>query len=415
MPSEHTATSEQERVRPAYREPAYRRFVLGEAASVVGDQVWFVALSWAAVQVASPAVAGLILTVSALPRLVLMLLGGPLADRYDARKLMVGSDVMRALVMVTAAAVAVHHSSVQLLVVISLIFGAADAIFMPASGSLRPRLLHRQQLASGGALRELTLRIALTLGSPLGGLVVAVGNLWLACLVNALTFVVSALVLRTLRPRELAAPATGDTRPSYFASLTDGLRYLALHPVLRAVLTVTLLVNLAFVGPMNVGLALLSQDRGWGAGGIGTLLAGFGIGAALGALAMLRTRVDRGIGWWIALACLLEGAGLGLLAAVDRFPVAVAAAALIGMVSGPLGIMTTALTQSGVPDEFRGRVSSVTMLVNLGITPLSIAALGVVADHTGTTAAVIAFAALAWAGAALCVTAPPLRRARLGG
>ncbi|MBT0772944.1 MFS transporter [Kineosporia sp. J2-2] len=388
--------------------------MLGEAASVVGDQVWFVALSWAAVQVASPATAGLILTVSAVPRLVLMILGGPLADRYDARRLMIGSDLLRAAVMFAAAAIAVQHSSVMLLVVISLVFGAADAIFMPASGSLRPRLLHTSQLASGGALRELAMRAALTLGSPLGGLVVAAGNLWLACVVNGFTFLVSMLFLRTVRPREVA-PAAPGAPTGYFASLKDGLRYLATHPVLRSVLTVTLLVNLAFVGPMNVGLALLSQDRDWGAGGIGTLLAGFGVGAAAGALAMLRTHVDRGIGLWIALACLLEGAGLAALGLIERFPVAVAAAALVGLVSAPLGIMTTALTQSGVPDEYRGRVSSVNMLVNLGLTPLSIAALGVVADWWGTSTAVVAFAALAWVAAVLCLMVPALRRARVRG
>lgn len=360
----------------------------------------------------APAAAGLILTVAALPRLILMIFGGPLADRYDARRLMMASDLLRALVMFVAAGIAVKQSSVALLVVISLIFGAADAVFMPASGSLRPRLLKAEQLSSGGALRELGMRAALTLGSPLGGAVVAAGNLSLACIVNGFTFLVSMLFVRTLHPREVTA-TTAAGGVGYLHSIMDGLRYVGGNPVLRAILTVTLLVNLAFVGPMNVGLALLSHDRGWGAAGIGTLLAGFGVGAALGALTMLRTRVDNGIGWWIALACALDGAGLSGLALTPKFPLAVVAAAVIGLASGPLGIMATTLTQSGVPDEYRGRVSSVNMLVNLGITPLSIAALGVVASWSGATAAIVSFAALAWVGAALCVVMPALRRARI--
>jgi len=397
-------------VRPAFRESSYRRYVFGEAASVIGDQVWFVALSWAAVQVASPTTAGVVLTVSAVPRLVLMILGGPLADRFDARKIMISSDVLRAAVMFVAAGVVLKQSSIAVLVVISLVFGAVDAVFMPAAGSLRPRLLQPAQLASGAALRELAIRAALALGAPLGGALMTFGNLSVACLVNGATFVVSMLALRALHPRALS-PKAAVREENYRRSLVDGLRFLVHSPVLRGVLVVALLVNLAFVGPMNIGLALLSQDRGWGASGVGTLLAGFGIGAALGALTMLRTRATRGIGLWIALGCLLEGIALSALAVATEFIVALSATALIGLVSGPLGILASALTQSATPDEFRGRVSSVNMMVTLGITPLSVAMLGVLADRLGTSAAIIACAPLAGLGAVLCVALPELRRA----
>src|SRR5690606_26096894 len=75
-----TVISTPDPVKPAYRDGSYLRYTAGHAVSIVGDQVWYVALSWSAVQLASPAVAGIIMTVSALPRLVLLMLGGVYVD-----------------------------------------------------------------------------------------------------------------------------------------------------------------------------------------------------------------------------------------------------------------------------------------------------------------------------------------------
>ncbi|WP_163569207.1 MFS transporter [Fodinicola feengrottensis] len=115
--------------RPAYRESPYVRYVVSQSVSVLGDQVWYVALSWAAVQQSTPAVAGVIVSVSALPRLLLMLFGGPLVDRYGPRRLMIGSDLLRVVVSVAAAGVALWQPTIALLVVVALVFGAVDAVF----------------------------------------------------------------------------------------------------------------------------------------------------------------------------------------------------------------------------------------------------------------------------------------------
>src|SRR5690349_13952999 len=112
-------------VRPAYREAAYVRYVTGQAVSILGDQVWYVALSWTAVRLVSPGLAGLIFTVSALPRLALMLFGGAIVDRYGPRLLMIRSDAARAVISLGAAAIALRFSNVALLVVVALIFGLA--------------------------------------------------------------------------------------------------------------------------------------------------------------------------------------------------------------------------------------------------------------------------------------------------
>jgi MFS family permease len=397
-------------VRPAYRETPYVRYIVGQAVSVLGDQVWYVALSWAAVQQSTPAMAGVIVSISALPRLLLMLFGGPLVDRYGPRRMMVGSDLLRVVVSAAAAGLALWQPSLVLLVVVALVFGAVDAVFMPAASSMQPRLLRTDQLPSGVALRELTQRAALTLGAPLGGILVAVGGLPLACTVNALTFAVSALAIASVRPRTDTATATPEP---YLRSLRAGFGYLARHRILRAIITVAFLSNLGFVGPMNVGLALLSDQRDWGAPGIGYLLAGFGIGAACSATAMLKLRVRRRIGIVVAVVATLEGLGLLAMALAPSLVLAIAASALVGLASGPFGILAGSLIQAQTDDRFRGRVGSVSLLVNLGVTPFVMAATGAMVGAVGLTATFAASTAMELLAAAVCLVVRELRHAAL--
>ncbi|WP_027344301.1 MFS transporter [Hamadaea tsunoensis] len=397
---------------PAYRVPQFRRYAAGQAVSVLGDQVWYVALSWAAVQVASPGVAGFLLAVSALPRLALMLFGGVLVDRRDPRRLMIRSDLGRGAVCLVAAAFALGRPSIALLVVVALVFGTADAVFLPAAGALQPRLLQPSQYAQGNATVTTVNRLALTLGAPLGGVLVATGGLATALVVNAATFLVSVLALRSLSPRA-AEEAKETQKAGHWASLGAGLRYIAGHRTLRGVLLIGLIANIGFVGPMNVGLALASQHAGWGATGIGVLLSGFGAGAILSGLVMLRRRPSRFVGPIIAVSFAVQGVAVVVPAVTGSLPLAAVATFVAGLTTAPAGILLSSLTQSHTDDAYRGRVSSVNALASLGLTPLAMALSGVLADRWGLVPAIAASGALELVAAAACLVIPAVRAARL--
>ncbi|GAA0533198.1 MFS transporter [Paractinoplanes ferrugineus] len=377
--------------------------------SILGDQVWYVALSWSAVRIASPSAAGAILAVSAVPRLAFLLFGGAIVDRHDSRRLMIGSDLLRCVVALAAAAVAGWGPSIALLVAVALVFGAADAIFLPAAATVPPRLLPPAQLSRGAAINSLAARLALTLGAPLGGVLVAVGGLPVACVVNAATFLLSVLALRGLPPMRTARPV----REPVTGALRSGLRYLRRHRLLRTILMVSLLTNLGFVGPMNIGLALVSDERGWGSAGIGVLLAGFGGGAVVASLAMVRVRWRGRVGVAMAAGIAVQGAAVSAVAVAGQQWAAVSATVVVGLTSGLVAVLTSALTQARTDDAFRGRVGSVSSFANLGITPIAMAVMGVAADRFGTTPAFAGSAALELAAAALCLAVADLRNARL--
>ncbi|WP_144127997.1 MFS transporter [Catellatospora sichuanensis] len=461
---------------PAHRRPAFLRYLGGQAVSILGDQVWYVALSFSAVQLASPGTAGVVLAVSALPRLVLLLFGGAIVDRYGPRRLMIGSDLARGAIALVTAAVALAQPSVALLVVVALAFGLADALFLPAAGAMLPRLLPPTQLTGGLALSGLTARLALTFGAPLGGLLLPLGGLPLACLVNAATFAVSVLALWSVRPTvsgdaasipattggsaapvtapesaarataatggsaalataadgESAAPATAATRGSAALATTagpedgaaparasigsavrEGLRYLARHPLLRSVTLVGLLINLGAVGPLNVGLALVADERGWGAGGIGVMLAGFGAGSVAGNLLMLRWRPAGRLGVIMACCAVVQCGALFAIAVAPLPAWAFVATAVGGLAGGPQAVLLSGLTHTYTADSHRGRVASINNLASLGVTPLAMAVMGFAAAHLGTVSTFAASASLILVAAAMCVTIPALRHARL--
>jgi MFS family permease len=399
----------------ALRDPQFRRYLAGQAASGLGDQVWYVAMSWSAVRLGSPGTAALVLTLASLPRLALLLFGGVVADRFDIRRLMIGTDVLRTLITLAAAAVALAAPGIGLLVVVTLVYGAVDGVFMPAAGAMQPRLLRPEQYTSGAVASSVLARLALALGAPVGGVMVALGGLPLALAVNGVTFAVSVVTLATVRPRPVAAAAAaaaapdGDERAAqggrpgsvYLRDLILGARFLLRQPVLGPLTAVGLLANLGFVGPMNIGIAELSDRRGWGAGGIGLLLTGFGVGAAASALFLLRWKIRRGAAIWISSLCAVSGAALLAMALAPDLGAAVAAAAALGLVSGPMAVSSTVLAQQHSPDELRGRLSSFNLLSTYGTVPvasigtgLAIAAIGVTA--TFAVCGAVESAALLW-------------------
>lgn len=152
--------------RPAHRDPNVLRWVGAYTASMVGDMVFFLALSWAAVQNGSPAQAGVVTAVSAVPRALLMLGGGVVADRLGPRRVVIGSDTVRCVTVLAVAAVLfATDPGLWLLALLAVVFGTVDAVFMPAVGALPARITHADQLARVQGMRGLAIRFAAVVGA----------------------------------------------------------------------------------------------------------------------------------------------------------------------------------------------------------------------------------------------------------
>lgn len=275
--------------RPAHRDGNVLRWLGAYTSSMIGDNVYYLALSWAAVRAGTPSQAGLVMAVSAVPRALLMLGGGVVADRFGPRKVVIGSDAVRcAAVLAVAALLFAAGPDLWLLSLLAVVFGTVDAVFMPAVGALPARVTSHGQLARVQGMRGLASRFANVVGAPLGGLGVALGGAEAAFGLAGMLIAVSVPLLISVRMRELPADDTPDKAGrTAWRDLRDGLRYIRGHRVLTPLIVAIALGDLGFVGPLNVGLTLLADQRGWGAAGMGWVVAGFGTGA--GAAALLLT------------------------------------------------------------------------------------------------------------------------------
>ncbi|MFF3611082.1 MFS transporter [Streptomyces sp. NPDC002580] len=382
---------------------------------MIGDNVFYLALSWAAVQAGTPSQAGLVMAVSAVPRALLMLGGGVVADRYGPRKVVIGSDAVRCVAVLTVAALLFAASpGLWLLALLAVVFGIVDAVFMPAVGALPARITGRDQLARVQGMRGLAIRFANVVGAPLGGLGVALGGSAAAFALAGALIAVSVPLLVRVRVRDLPPDdAAGPADRTAWRDLGDGLRYIRGHRVLAPLIAAIALGDLGFVGPLNVGLTLLADRRGWGASGMGWVIAGFGLGAGAAALLLtLRGRLPRA-GGVAAVAVLGGSVAIGAIAFVPSVAGAVGAALAVGLLAGLSGALCGALLQTQADPAYLGRVTAVVGIVSLGLAPLSMPLTAVAIGRWGTGPVFVTSAVVCGLGGVLALCVRDLRRAEL--
>ncbi|MFF2008304.1 MFS transporter [Streptomyces sp. NPDC058195] len=398
--------------RPAYRDANVLRWLAAYTASVTGDVVYFLALSWAATRVAGPSQVGLVVAAGALPRAVLMLGGGVVADRFGPRQVAVLSDAVRcAVILAVAGAVVASAPGAWLLIALALVFGVVDAVFMPAVGALPPWITAPAQLARVQGMRGLSVRLGNAAGPPAAGAVLVFGGAAGAFAVAGALFAVSLVLLLTVRTREPAAPVSRHT--SAWRELGDGLRYVRRHRVLAPLVAVVGLSEMCFSGPVATGLVLLADERGWGAPGMGWIASAFSVGAAAAALLFTVAPGIPRAGLAMPGALLVTAAGAVALGRAPSLPAAATFGALIGLTSGFATAVTSALVQTEADPRYLGRVTSVTTLCTLGFAPALFPAVGVTVQLWGAEAFFAGCGAVCLLAAVVGLSAPVLRRAEL--
>ncbi|WP_225858667.1 MFS transporter [Streptomyces albicerus] len=458
--------------RPAFRDPNVLRWLGAYTTSVTGDVAYFMALSWAAARAAGPAQVGAVLAAGAIPRAVLMLGGGVLADRFGPRRVLIGSDLARCGVVLGAAALTWADSpQLWLLYAMALVFGAVDAVFMPAVGALPPRLTDQGQLARVQGMRVLSVRFSNAVGPLIGSFALAVQGAAGAFAVVGVLFGVSLGLLMAVRtgpvagarptrdaetgpartdppsrPNELAPhgdvpndpaphghgpdesaplrrdpvasaprrrdPDEPEPRRPLSADLRDGLRYLRGDRRLRRLVWVIALGEMCFSGPLAAGLVLLADERGWSAATLGWILAAFSVGGAVSALTMAAARRVPRAGAVLAGSLVVTAGVVVALGRVATPGAAVALGGLLGTVSGVAMVLGNALLQKEAEPRYLGRVTSVTTLCTLGLSPLLYPLTGLVAAAWGTAVFFAGCGAICVLAAATALT-PPLRGVRL--
>jgi MFS family permease len=329
--------------------PAYRRLWTARTISQVGDVAQFTTLALLLVTLTGSAlgVSAVVLAEIA-PVLLLAPLAGSLVDRLPRVRVMVGADLVR---VVLAAVLAVWHDHAAVAYAVAFGLSAGQVFFSPAAQSLLPSVVPDDELVaanSGIWTAAVTAQIAV---APVAALLAVHVGFGPAFAVNAVSFALSAAVLRGLR--EPARPARVEVR-SPFAHARAALHALAQIPLLKALAVGQLLAALS-AGATSALLVVLAQERLGGGGSYGLLVAAIGAGAALGPLLLLRTIGDPRRPLFVFGPYAVRGVVDLVLVLVTSVPLAAVALVVYGLSTSTGSVTFSSLVQSRVPEDLRGR------------------------------------------------------------
>jgi MFS family permease len=342
---------------------ALARLLFGEFVSSIGDWLYLVALLvliWN--ETNGDAVAlGLIGAARIVPYILLSIPAGFVADRYDRRKVLLATDIARGLIMLLIAGAVYLNASIWVIVALAIVATCFSSFFSPAIGAYLPSLVRDEsELGPANSAWSSLTNLAFFIGPAFAALLLSLGSLVLAFLLNALTFAIVAVVLLGLpsrRPESNPAPAA-DSSDSAKAAPSAGLRQ-ALRPIYRPLLGLTVLnVVVGFVwGGLGVVTVILSVEifKVDEATGTGLLNAAIGVGGVLGALVAGALVLRRRQGPPLVIGAAALGIGIALLGQVPALAVALV---VIGFASAGallVEIVMTTLLQRIVPDAVRGR------------------------------------------------------------
>ncbi len=373
------------------RNRAYRRVFGGVAVTMLGQQMTLVAVPYQVYELTgSSLMVGLTSVVALVPLVVFGLLGGAIADAMDRRRLMLissaGAAVTSALLAVQALLPGDGHISV-LWVLAAAVSGFA-AVNQPARSAVIPALVGRDQVAAANALAMTVRQAGVIVGPLLAGLLIGLGDLSIVYTIDALGFVAAVLLLRGLP----ALPPEGVAGPLRLGAAVrgvgEGFAFLRTQPVLLMTFVVDVIAML-FAWPHAV-FPELSQTVYLGdANSLGWLFAGVSIGSLLmGLTSGWVSRVDRQ-GAVVLAAIAVWGVaiiGFGLASTLWLAVLCLAVAGAGDMVSA---VLRSAMLQTAAPDEMRGRMQGVFIVVVAGGPRLGDLRAGLMASSVGVTAAMV--------------------------
>ncbi|NHN46013.1 MFS transporter [Halostella sp. JP-L12] len=420
-------------MRSLLRNGNFARLFAGRLVTNAGDSVYFVAAMWLVYDLTDDPLYSGIAGFLTMGPAALQFLFGPLVDRWDLRRVLVGTQAAQGvLVLVVPLAAALDALSVWLVLAVMPVLSLLNQFVYPAQAAALPRILDDDELVRANSAFSLAYQGADAVFNAVGGVLVALAGAVTLFLADVVTFAVAAALFATLSmppvddgtsdggttDEGVAATENGDTavadggegpagdESAYLADLREGVAVLR-GSVLAFVVAGAAFVNFA-AGATFATLPAFADTVG-GAGAYGVLAAAFAAGNFVGAL-VASALEDYPFGR-LSVACFaVSGALWSGAVAAGPFPVT---AALFGLAFVPVGVVNVllaALVQAGVPDGLVGRVSSVLGSASMVATPVGALVGGALAGVVGPAPVVGAGGAFMAALAAYWVAVPSLRR-----
>lgn len=383
-----------------FRHAAYRNYWSMRQLMTAGRQIRAVAIGWQVYDLArldrsveeAAFMLGLVGLVQFLPVLLLSLVGGQAADRFDRKRIILASNALAfaANLLLIATAFLAPGLALPLIFVAAVLLGGVNAFFPAAGNALFPSLVPRSDLSQAIAWNALGFQGSAILGPALGGFLYA-GGAHVVYSVSALMSVLAFAVMAVTRtPKQPAAPADANG----VKMAIEGLKFVRDNKTIFGAILLDLVV--VFFAGATALLPVFARDiLHVGAEGLGLLRAAPAVGASVVAFFLATRPLQSKAGRTMLVAIVVYGAATLIFAWSTAFWLSMAALAVTGAADMISVYVRQSLIQFATPDAMRGRVSSVSFIFISASNELGEFESGVAARFLGPVGAVVLGGAVA--------------------
>jgi len=393
--------------RPLRDSQPFRRLWIGQAISIIGGEITFVAIPIQMYHLTHSTLAvGLLGFCTLGPLLVVPLVGGTLADAVDRRRLLLRTEVAVAVVSILLAVnAALPHPQVWALYVLLTLGTTAFSLGTPAMRSLLPKIVDQDQIAAASALEGMSSNLAAVAGPVLAGVLVSAIGFTSTYLVDVATFAASFASLWLLP----ALPPEPDADRPSVQSVLDGFRYVLTRPILLGIFLVD--TNAMIFGMPMALFPAIGAKLGGGATVVGFLYAAPYAGALLASAVSGWVGHVRRQGIGVVVAAICWGIALILFGFATTLWVALVTLALAGAADYISAILRSVIVLNATPPSMRGRVTGIEFAQVASAPSLGNVESGAVASLTSIRFSVLSGGFLSVIGTiALAAFVPALRR-----
>ncbi|WP_407837544.1 MFS transporter [Streptomyces sp. DSM 116496] len=352
---------------------SFNKVWVATISSSLGDGVQMAALPLLAVQLTDdPMLIGASGAVAMLPWFLFGLPAGALVDRWNRKKVMLRADLVRlAILALLAVAVLTGNINIYMLIVAGFALGCGDIFFDIAAQAVMPVVTSGEKELIRGNSRISAAQIngEQLVGPTLGGVLFTVSHS-LPFIGNAISFLISAVCVGSLKGDFGNAPTEEPARRNLRAEVMEGLTWLLKHPVLRTLAGTAAIGNLVFTAQMSLLVLLAKHELGLGEIGYGLLLSSTAVGAFIGSFAASAISKKLPVGTMRVLGMSLEGLAIIGQGLTGSPWVAGAMMAVIGFSMSVQIVIVGSLRQRLAPANIRGRVLSASRLISLVGAPI---------------------------------------------
>lgn len=372
----------------ALRHPVYRTYMAGHTLAAVGRWMKRTAVGWLAWELTnSTSWLGVVAFADLSSMMVFVILSGAIADRLGLMRIVKLSQVLSGLIAILFAALILTDAiTIEVVVVLSLFFGAAEALSQPARLAVVNAMVPREDLSAAIALNAAAFNASRIVGPALAGALIIWTNTGAVIALCAMIFFTFYLLLRTIRIAEVASGQ--ELSLELFVDIWRGFQYVRDHSGIRYLMILMVVVSLFLRPAIELMPGISGQVFDAGPAGLSLLLGAIGAGALVASLWLARRGEMAGLTNMVTFSICGGGVALMLAMVSGRLWAAVAFFAVVGafMLIGNVGAQS--LIQNAVDPRVRARVLSLFIVFAHGVPAIGAVIAGWIASRAGLEATI---------------------------